>query len=63
MGSAPKAAAATVAASVSARIKRESAPVEPRPQTKAAKRARQAASPRKETASERGLREKRESGT
>ncbi len=64
VGSAPEAAAATAAASISARIERESAPVEPRPQTKAAaKRARQAASPRKETASERGLREKRESGT
>ncbi|MBI5949317.1 MAG: excinuclease ABC subunit UvrA [Chloroflexi bacterium] len=64
VGSAPEAAAATAAASIGARIERESAPVEPRPQTKAAaKRERQAAKPRKETASERGLREKRESGT
>jgi len=51
------------AAAVVARIERESAPQEPRPETKAAaKRARQAASPRKETASERSLRERRERG-
>jgi hypothetical protein len=44
------------------RIARESAPAEPRAPTKASqKRARQAAKPRKETASERSLREKRES--
>ncbi|MBI2766579.1 MAG: excinuclease ABC subunit UvrA [Chloroflexi bacterium] len=49
------------AAVVLARIDRESAVPEARPQTKAAaKRERQAAHPRKETASERNLREKRE---
>ena len=58
-----EAAAEAAAASMAARIERESAPVEPRPQTKAAaKRAKQAANPRKETASERNLREKREAG-
>ncbi|MGI8926054.1 MAG: excinuclease ABC subunit UvrA [Tepidiformaceae bacterium] len=60
-GASPEAAAAAAAASIASRISRESAPVAPRPQTKAAaKRARQAAHPRKETASERNLREKRE---
>ncbi len=59
-----EAAADAAAASIGARIERESAPAEPRPQTKAAaKRARQAANPRKETASERNLREKREAET
>jgi hypothetical protein len=58
----PEAAAAAAAASIGARIERESAPQQPRPQTKAAaKRERQAAHPRKETDSERNLREKRES--
>ncbi|HXU23945.1 MAG TPA: hypothetical protein VN697_07935, partial [Tepidiformaceae bacterium] len=57
----PDAAADRAAASIGARIGRESTPQGPRPQTKAAaKRERQAAHPRKETASERGLREKRE---
>lgn len=57
----PEAAAARAAAVIATRIGRESAPREPRPQTKAAaKRERQAANPRKETASERNLREKRE---
>ncbi len=54
-------AAAAAAASIGKRISRESAPAPERPQTKAAqKRARQAASPRKETASEQNLRETRE---
>ena len=54
--------AARAAAAMATRISRESAPQEPRPVTKAAeKRARQAANPRKETSSERNLREKRES--
>jgi excinuclease ABC subunit A len=54
-------AAAAAAATMGERISRESAPVAERPQTKAAqKRARQAANPRKETASERDLRETRE---
>ncbi|HXU24307.1 MAG TPA: excinuclease ABC subunit UvrA, partial [Tepidiformaceae bacterium] len=54
----PDAAADRAAASIGARIGRESTPQGPRPQTKAAaKRERQAAHPRKETASERGLRE------
>jgi excinuclease ABC subunit A len=58
----PEVAAERAAAVIATRIERESAPQEPRPQTKAAaKRERQAAHPRKETASERGLREKRES--
>jgi excinuclease ABC subunit A len=58
----PEAAAERAAAVLATRIERESAPQEPRPQTKAAaKRERQAAHPRKETSSERGLREKRES--
>ncbi|MEO6397409.1 MAG: excinuclease ABC subunit UvrA [Tepidiformaceae bacterium] len=58
----PDAATARAAATLATRIERESAPQEPRPQTKAAaKRERQAAHPRKETASERNLREKRES--
>jgi excinuclease ABC subunit A len=57
----PEVAAAAAAARIAARIGRESAPVGPRPQTKAAaKRERQAANPRKETASERSLRERRE---
>ena len=59
--SSPEVAAARAAATIATRIERESAPQEPRPQTKAAaKRERQAANPRKETASERDLREKRE---
>jgi hypothetical protein len=59
----PEAAAKRAAATIATRIERESVPQEPRPQTKAAaKRERQAAHPRKETASERNLREKRESG-
>ncbi len=54
---------AAAAATIGKRIERESAPQEPRPQTKAAaKRERQAAHPRKETASERGLREQRAKG-
>ncbi|MEO9255203.1 MAG: excinuclease ABC subunit UvrA [Tepidiformaceae bacterium] len=58
----PEAAAAAAAVTIGARIDRESAPQLPRPQTKAAaKRERQAAHPRKETDSERNLREKRES--
>ncbi len=57
----PELAAATAGASLATRIERESAAPPVLPETKAAaKRARQAASPRKETASERGLREKRE---
>ncbi len=57
----PEAAAERAAASIGARIERESTPQQPRPQTKAAaKREKQAAHPRKETASERGLRERRE---
>jgi hypothetical protein len=44
-----------------ARVSRESAPVQERPKTKAAeKRERQAANPRKETASEKDLRETRQ---
>jgi excinuclease ABC subunit A len=59
-GPAPEESAARAAASIAARIERESAPQPERPPTKAAeKRARQAAKPRKETASERALREKR----
>ncbi len=58
----PERSAAAAAATIARRIERESAPVAPRPQTKAAaRRERQAANPRKETASERNLREKRES--
>jgi excinuclease ABC subunit A len=57
----PEESAARAAATIATRISRESAPQEPRPQTKAAaKRERQAANPRKETASERNLRERRE---
>jgi excinuclease ABC subunit A len=54
--------ASRAAEAIGARLIRESAPDGPvRPMTKAAeKRARQAAKPRKETASERNLREKRE---
>ncbi|MCC7364508.1 MAG: excinuclease ABC subunit UvrA [Dehalococcoidia bacterium] len=56
----PEQAAAAAIATISERIARESVRQEPR-QTKAAeKRARQAANPRKETASERALREHRE---
>ena len=56
----PEQAAALAIASIGQRIERESIVVE-RPMTKAAeKRARQAANPRKETGSERNLREKRE---
>ncbi|MGD9932194.1 MAG: excinuclease ABC subunit UvrA [Dehalococcoidia bacterium] len=52
--------ASKAAATIGERIARESAPMPERPMTKAAeKRARQAARPRKETASEKGLREKR----
>ncbi|MBK7726453.1 MAG: excinuclease ABC subunit UvrA [Dehalococcoidia bacterium] len=54
-------AAAAAAATLGERISRESAPVAERPKTKAAeKRERQAAHPRKETASEKDLRETRE---
>ncbi len=54
-------AASAAAASIGQRISRESAPAPERPKTKAAqKRERQAASPRKETASEKDLRETRE---
>jgi excinuclease ABC subunit A len=59
----PEASAARAAATIGTRIARESAPQEPRPVTKAAaKRARQAANPRKETDSERNLRERRARG-
>ncbi len=58
--------AAAAAATIGARLDRETAgaaAAKDRPQTKAAaKRERQAAKPRKETASERGLRERRERG-
>jgi len=58
-----EAAAAAAAAAMGARITRESAAAPERPKTKAAeKRERQAARPRKETASERDLRETRERG-
>ncbi len=58
----PEQSAARAGATLATRIERESAPQAPRPMTKAAeKRARQAAHPRKETDSERNLREKRES--
>ena len=61
--SAPMVAAARAGDTLGERIARESAPQQERPQTKAAqKRARQAANPRKETASERNLRERREEG-
>jgi hypothetical protein len=54
---------AAAAATIGRRIERESAVPEARPQTKAAaKRERQAAHPRKETASERSLREQRAKG-
>ncbi|HEY5475873.1 MAG TPA: hypothetical protein VIK11_04070, partial [Tepidiformaceae bacterium] len=54
---------AAAAETIGRRIERESAVPEVRPQTKAAaKRERQAAHPRKETASERGLREQRAKG-
>ena len=57
----PELAAARAAGTIGTRIARESVPQEPRPQTKAAaKRARQLAHPRKETDSERNLRERRE---
>jgi excinuclease ABC subunit A len=53
--------AAAAAARINARISREAAPAPERPETKAAaKRRRQAESPRRETASERTLREARE---
>jgi excinuclease ABC subunit A len=56
-----EAAAAAAAATMGARISRESAPMQERPKTKAAeKRERQAAHPRKETASEKDLRETRQ---
>ena len=52
--------ASAAAASIGERISRESAPMQERPKTKAAlKRERQAAHPRKETASEKDLRETR----
>ena len=55
-------AARRAAATVASRIERESAPEAPRPQTKAAqRRERQAARPRKETASEEALRVRRSS--
>jgi excinuclease ABC subunit A len=54
--------AARAAAAIAERIERETAPPPQLPESKAAqRRARQAARPRKETASERSLREKRES--
>ncbi|MEX2080251.1 MAG: excinuclease ABC subunit UvrA [Dehalococcoidia bacterium] len=57
---APEVSAASAAERIGARIARETAGQGPRPMTKAAeKRARQAANPRKETASERNLREHR----
>ncbi|MGB4863397.1 MAG: ATP-binding cassette domain-containing protein, partial [Tepidiformaceae bacterium] len=56
--------ASAAAASIGERISRESAPMQERPKTKAAqKRERQAANPRKETASEKDLRETRERRT
>jgi excinuclease ABC subunit A len=56
-----EAAASAAAATMGARVSRESAPVQERPKTKAAeKRERQAANPRKETASEKDLRETRQ---
>jgi excinuclease ABC subunit A len=56
-----EAAAAAAAATMGERISRESSPVAERPKTKAAqKRERQAANPRKETSSEKDLRETRE---
>ncbi len=56
-----EAKAAAAAARIDARISREATPEPQRPETKAAaKRRRQAESPRKETASERNLRETRE---
>ncbi|MBE7517708.1 MAG: excinuclease ABC subunit UvrA [Thermoflexaceae bacterium] len=58
----PELAAAAAGAALASRIVRESAAPPSLPETKAAaRRARQAATPRKETASERGLREKRQS--
>ncbi|MFN0095609.1 MAG: excinuclease ABC subunit UvrA [Dehalococcoidia bacterium] len=57
----PLIAASRAGDTLATRIARESAPVAERPQTKAAqKRAKQAANPRKETDSERNLREHRE---
>jgi excinuclease ABC subunit A len=54
-------ATAKAAARIDARVTREATPEQPRPETKAAaKRRRQAENPRKETASERDLREMRE---
>jgi excinuclease ABC subunit A len=56
-----EAAALAAAEVIATRAAREASPDAPRPQTKAAaKRAKQAANPRKETASERNLRERRE---
>ena len=56
----PFAAAARAAVAISERIERETTPLAVMPETKAAaKRKRQAANPRKETDSERGLREHR----
>ncbi|MEX0784674.1 MAG: excinuclease ABC subunit UvrA, partial [Dehalococcoidia bacterium] len=56
----PEESAARAAALIGARLERETTPIE-RPVSKAAeKRARQAAKPRKETASEKDLRERRE---
>jgi len=58
----PEQAAALAISAIADRIQREAATIE-RPVSKAAeKRARQAAKPRKETASERALRERRERG-
>ncbi len=58
-----EAAADAAAATMGERIARESSPMVERPKTKAAlKRERQAAHPRKETSSERDLRETRERG-
>jgi excinuclease ABC subunit A len=60
VGPNPEDSAARAAALIGARLERETTPIE-RPVSKAAeKRARQAANPRKETASERDLRERRE---
>jgi excinuclease ABC subunit A len=60
-GSETEATAAAAAGRIGDRLAREKASSGPRPQTKAAaKRERQAAKPRKETASERNLRETRE---
>ncbi len=61
---APELAAVSAATSLGTRVHRESAPPQVRPETKASvKRARQAAKPRSETTSEKGLRERRARGT